>query len=91
LARVVKALEPLRVQTLVPKASVERLDVGIVDGEFTAADIMMGYSIFLADLLKVMDDDEYSNVIAYFAHLKERPRLRQGDGLTGSGPDQQSA
>jgi hypothetical protein len=32
LARVVKALEPLRVQTLVAKAAVERFDVGIVNG-----------------------------------------------------------
>ena len=30
-ARVVKVFEPLRVQTLVPKAAVERLDVRIVD------------------------------------------------------------
>jgi hypothetical protein len=32
LADVVKALEPLRARALVPKATVERLDVGIVDG-----------------------------------------------------------
>jgi len=37
LARIVKALEPLRVQTLAREATVERLDVDIVDG-FTGAD-----------------------------------------------------
>ena len=31
LARVVKTLEPFRIQTLVPKAAVERLDVRVVD------------------------------------------------------------
>jgi hypothetical protein len=34
---------------------------------------MMGYSVFLADLLKVMDEGEFANVTAYFSRLKARP------------------
>jgi glutathione S-transferase len=45
----------------------------LVDGEFTAADIMMGYSIFLAQRVSAMDDAEFPNVGAYFARLKARP------------------
>jgi glutathione S-transferase len=45
----------------------------LVEGEFTAADIMMGYSIFLAHWVKAMDDGEFPNVSAYYARLRARP------------------
>jgi glutathione S-transferase len=45
----------------------------LVDGEFTAADIMMGYSIFLAQWVGAMDNGEFPNVTAYFARLRARP------------------
>jgi len=45
----------------------------LVDGEFTAADIMMGYSIFLAQRVSAMGEGEFPNVTAYFARLRARP------------------
>ncbi len=45
----------------------------LVDGGFSAADIMMGYSIFLAYWVKAMDEREFSNVSAYYARLRARP------------------
>jgi len=47
----------------------------LVDGEFTAADIMMGYSMFLARRLNAMDEGEYPNATAYYARLSARPAL----------------
>ena len=45
----------------------------LIDDEFTAADIMMGYSIFLAHRVKAMDEGEFPNVTAYYARLRARP------------------
>jgi glutathione S-transferase len=45
----------------------------LVGGEFTAADIMMGYSVFLAKRVGAMDEGEFPNVSAYFARLRARP------------------
>ena len=45
----------------------------LVDGGFSAADIMMGYSIFLAHWVKAMDEGEFANVAAYYARLRTRP------------------
>jgi glutathione S-transferase/mannose-6-phosphate isomerase-like protein (cupin superfamily) len=44
----------------------------LVDGEFTAADIMMGYSVFLAQWVNAMDEGEFPNVTDYFARLRAR-------------------
>ncbi len=41
-------------------------------GEFTAADIMMGYSLLLAERMEVLDDT-YPEVLAYYARLQARP------------------
>jgi glutathione S-transferase len=41
--------------------------------EFTAADIMMGYSVFLALWVGALEEGEFPNVSAYFARLKARP------------------
>ena len=49
----------------------------LVDGEFTAADIMMGYSMFLAQRVSAMDDEEFPNVTAYFARLRARPAYQR--------------
>jgi glutathione S-transferase len=45
----------------------------LVGGEFTAADIMMGYSIFLAEWVNAMEGGEFPKVTAYFDRLKARP------------------
>jgi len=45
----------------------------LVAGEFTAADIMMGYSIFLAQWVNAMEEGEFPNVTAYYARLSARP------------------
>jgi glutathione S-transferase len=45
----------------------------LVDGQFTAADIMMGYSIFLAQRVRAVADGEFPNVTNYFARLTARP------------------
>ena len=45
----------------------------LVDSEFSAADIMMGYSLFLAQRVGAMDDEEFPNVTAYLARLRGRP------------------
>ena len=45
----------------------------LIDDEFTAADIMMGYSVFLAHRVKAMDEGEFPNVTAYYARLRARP------------------
>jgi glutathione S-transferase len=45
----------------------------LVGDEFTAADIMMGYSVFLAQWQGAMEEGEFSNVAAYFDRLKARP------------------
>ena len=48
----------------------------LVANEFTAADIMMGYSLKLAEGLGVLDDS-YPNLNRYFAALKDRPGYQQ--------------
>jgi glutathione S-transferase len=45
----------------------------LVGDEFTAADIMMGYSVFLAQWVKAMKEGEFPNVIAYYDRLRARP------------------
>jgi glutathione S-transferase len=45
----------------------------LVGDEFTAADIMMGYSVFLAQWQGAMGEGEFPNVAAYFERLKARP------------------
>jgi len=45
----------------------------LLGGDFTAADIMMGYSIFLAKRVGAMKEGEFPNVSAYFARLSARP------------------
>ena len=45
----------------------------LIGDEFTAADVMMGYSIFLALRVKAMDEGEFPNVTAYYDRLSARP------------------
>jgi glutathione S-transferase len=45
----------------------------LVGAEFTAADIMMGYSVFLAQSVGAMEEGEFPSVSAYFARLRSRP------------------
>ena len=44
----------------------------LLGSELTAADIMMGYSLALAQRLRVLDD-RYPNVVAYLSRLEGRP------------------
>ena len=45
----------------------------LIGDEFTAADVMMGYSIFLALRVRAMDEGEFPNVTAYYDRLGARP------------------
>ena len=45
-------------------------------GEFSAADIMMGYSVVLADRMEILDD-KYPNVLAYYERLKARTAFQK--------------
>lgn len=45
----------------------------LVDGTFTAADIMMGYTLVLARRFKVLTPSSHPNVNAYMARLEQHP------------------
>ena len=45
----------------------------LIGDEFTAADVMMGYSIFLALRVRAMVEGEYPTVTAYYDRLSARP------------------
>jgi glutathione S-transferase len=45
----------------------------LVDGTFTAADIMMGYSLLLARRFNVLVPAAHPNVNAYMARLEAHP------------------
>ena len=55
----------------------EAVDAAVADrdyllgGEFSAADIMMGYTLLLADAL--LDDPMPEHAAAYYARLQQRP------------------
>lgn len=52
----------------------------LLDDTFTAADIMMGYPVFLARRFKVLTRDHYPNVNAYLDRLEQRPGYRKAMG-----------
>jgi glutathione S-transferase len=71
-----RVLEEMRERARVCLTAVEEALDGqdyLVGSEFTAADIMMGYSLFLARWVGAMDPGEFPNVSAYFARLEARP------------------
>ncbi len=45
----------------------------LINGAFTASDIMMGYTLILARRFKVMTPTTYPNVNAYMARLETHP------------------
>jgi glutathione S-transferase len=45
----------------------------LIDGAFTAADIMMGYTLILARRFKVLTPSTYTNVNAYMTRLEQHP------------------
>jgi len=47
--------------------------------EFGGADIMVGYALFLTNLLGLASD-KYANVAAYYARLQQRPALQKALG-----------
>jgi glutathione S-transferase len=48
----------------------------LLGAEFSAADVMMGFTLFAARALGVLDD-RYPNVTRYLARLEERPAFRK--------------
>jgi len=48
----------------------------LLGGEFSAADIMMGYTLLLTRMFKLLGSD-HPNVAAYFASLAERPAYQR--------------
>jgi glutathione S-transferase len=69
-----------RVATIV--AAIEKTLTGrqyLLGSEFTAADIMMGYSLLLVKWFGLLTP-EYPNVTAYLARLEQRPALRKALG-----------
>ncbi|MGB3809926.1 MAG: glutathione S-transferase family protein [Parvibaculum sp.] len=51
----------------------------ICGNEFTAADIMLGYDLFLCNLIRV-PLAEYANISAYFDRLSSRPGFQKASG-----------
>ena len=75
-ARLRRMLEEMRDRARLCLAAVDDALEGqgyLVGDEFTAADIMMGYSVLLARWQGAMDEGEFSNVDAYADRLKARP------------------
>lgn len=71
-----RVLEEMRDRSRICLAAIDDALDGqdyLVDGEFTAADIMMGYSIFLAHWVKAMAEAEFPSVTAYYDRLSSRP------------------
>jgi glutathione S-transferase len=72
-----------RVRTLATLAVLERALEGreyLPGPAFSGADIMLGYPLFLSNLLGVLDD-KLPNVRAYWSRLASRPALRKAAGL----------
>jgi glutathione S-transferase len=49
----------------------------MVGESFGVADIMLGYPLILARMLKELPDDDYTNVVAYTRRLRERPACKK--------------
>ena len=76
-----------RIQAIVPDATrLAQSALGVVETalegrewltrEFSAADIMLGYSVFLANLLQLVSE-EFPNLKAYLARCDARPGFRR--------------
>ncbi len=52
----------------------------LVNDTFSAADIMMGYTLFLAKRFGVLTPDGYPNANAYYARLEPRPGFVKARG-----------
>jgi glutathione S-transferase len=71
-----RVLEEMRERSRVCLEAIEHALNGqdyLVSGDFTAADIMMGYSVFLAKRVGALTEGEFPNLSAYFARLRARP------------------
>ena len=44
---------------------------------FTAADIMLTWALIFAEMFKLLDAEEIPNLVAWFAHMKERPAYQR--------------
>jgi glutathione S-transferase len=49
----------------------------LVNGVFTAADIMMGHTLILARRFSVLTPGSHPNVSAYMARLEQHPGFRK--------------
>jgi glutathione S-transferase len=75
-ASIAPVLDEMRDRSRVCLAALEDALEGkdyLVADDFTAADIMMGYSVFLARWVSAMGEGEFPNVSSYFDRLKARP------------------
>ncbi|NNL68100.1 MAG: glutathione S-transferase, partial [Myxococcales bacterium] len=54
----------------------------LLGDDFTAADVMMGFTLAAARLLAVIDDESHPRTAAYFARLASRPAFVKAAGLT---------
>ena len=74
--RIPAVVEDGRVRSLACLDALEAAVPGgayVVDGTFTAADIMMGYTLILARRFKVLTPSNHPNVDAYMARLESHP------------------
>ena len=76
--RIPAVVEQARAQATLALAPVERALAGRswLLAEFGAADVMMGYSVKLATLLRLLGD-AHPNLAAYLARCEERPAWRR--------------
>lgn len=74
--RIPAVVEDARGRALLCMDAVEAAVPGgrwLVDDTFTAADVMMGYTLYLARRVNVLTTSAHPNVNAYLARLEQRP------------------
>jgi glutathione S-transferase len=83
--RVPFVMDDVRMRAAAAVDVIERALIGkeYLAGEFSGADIMMGYSLAWAKFFEIFPDPERPNVSAYYERLRARPANRK---LFGSRP-----
>lgn len=49
----------------------------LMGGDFTAADVMMGYSLTLLERAQLLDTDQHPHAAAYFGRLQARAAYKR--------------
>ncbi len=78
--RIPAAVDDARIRTAATLAVVERTLAGrphLLGDDFSAADIMIGYTLALARLVGALDPATQPNLVAYLARLEERPACQK--------------